>query len=297
MKPVKHVKLSSSLRNELKNKIILITGGAGSIGSALTKKILEYPVRAVRVLDIDEHALFKLKRETNDNSKLRLLLGSILDKERLSLAGNNVDIVLHVAAIKNIEISEYNPIETVEVNTIGTINMIKMALNCKPKKFLNISTDKAVEASTLYGSTKQLGERLVTWAGNLGMTTKFGTIRFGNVIESRGNVFEVWKYESGKKLPLSITDPHMTRYFFHAENAVKSILESLLIINKGEILVPKMKKYKILDLAKKYSKKYKITGIRRGEKLHEILMTDKEKKVAREKKGMWVIKPLERSFS
>ncbi len=292
LKISKNVKLSSSLISELKNKIILITGGAGSIGSSLTKKLLEYPIRAVRVLDIDEHALFRLKRETDDNSKLRLLLGSILDKERLNLAGNNVDIVLHVAAIKNIEISEYNPIETVEINTIGTINMIKMALNCKPKKFLNISTDKAAEPSTLYGTTKQLGERLVTWAGNLGVPIKFGTIRFGNVIESRGNVFEVWNDESEKKLPLSITDPRMTRYFFHKEDAVKSILESLLLINKGEIIVPKMKKYKIQDLAKKYSKKYKITGIRQGEKLHEILMTDKERKIALEKKGMWVIKPI-----
>jgi len=290
MKRKKKLAKSTFLTKKLKNKIILISGGAGSVGTALTKKLVEFPVKAVRVLDINEHALFRLKRDVN-NKKLRLLLGNILDRERLEIAGNKADIILHVAAIKNIEISEYNPIETVNVNTIGTINMIKMALNCKAEKFLNISTDKAVDASTLYGTTKQLAERLVTWAGRLDSPTKFGSVRFGNVIESRGNVFEIWNSEKKKNLPLSITDPAMKRYFFHIDEAIDFILNCLFLINKGEVCVPKMKQYSIKKLAMSISKKYKVTGIRQGEKLKEVLLTESEKKYAEERKNMWIIKP------
>ena len=131
------------ITKELKNKTILITGGAGSIGSLLTKKILQYPVHSVRILDINEHALFLLKREISDK-RLRLLLGDIQDSERVEIAGNGTDIIFHVAAIKNIEISEFNPIETINTNVNGTANLIKMAIKNQLSKFVNISTDKAV---------------------------------------------------------------------------------------------------------------------------------------------------------
>lgn len=279
----------SIIQKELRGKIILITGGAGSIGSHLTKEILKYPVKAVRVLDVNEHALFKLGRSIKDN-RLRLLLGSILDKERLELAGSNVDIVIHMAAIKNIEISEFNPIETIDTNINGTVNIIKMAMRNKPKKILNVSTDKAAEPSTLYGTTKQLSERLTSWAGAHITTTKFASTRFGNVFESRGNVFEIWDNEVKNNLPLSITDPTMKRYFFHIDEAVDFILECLPVVNRGEIFVPKMKSYNIKELASKISKKYKVTGRRHGEKLEEILISKEEKKNAEEKKDMWIIK-------
>jgi len=281
----------SKLITELKNKTVLITGGAGSIGSELTKKVLEYPVRTVRVLDIDEHALFRLKRQIND-PRLRLLLGSILDKDRIDMAGNEVDIIFHVAAIKNIEISEFNPIETVDVNINGTINLIKMSLRDKPKKFVNISTDKAVQPSTLYGTTKQLGELLVSWAGeHIHDITKFASIRLGNVIETRGNVFEIWEEEQKTDKPLSITHPSMKRYFFHVEEAMNFILDCLPEVDRGEIFVPKMNLHSIKELAKKISKNHKITGLRQGEKLEEILISDKEKEIADERKNMWIIRP------
>ena len=146
---------SKQISKDLKNKTILVTGGAGSIGSHLVKKLLDYPVKSVRVLDIDEHALFRLNRDVN-NSRFRPLLGNILDKDRVEMAGNDVDIIFHLAAIKNIEISEFNPIETIDANVIGTVNMIKMTMKNKPKKFLNISTEKYVASSTLYGATKLL---------------------------------------------------------------------------------------------------------------------------------------------
>jgi len=287
---VKGKNLDKKLEKELKNRTILVTGGAGSVGAVLVKKILQYPVTQVRIIDIDEHALFQLKRSISDN-RIRLLLGNITDKERIEMAGLDVDIVIHAAAIKNIEISEYNPIETIDVNINGTINMIKMTMKNNPKKFLNVSTDKAVNSSTIYGATKLITERITSWAGiHLNPPTKFASVRFGNVIESRGNVFEVWNNELEAKRPLSVTDPEMKRYFFHVEEAADFILNCLPLIDGGEVFVPKMKNYKIKDLAKKISKNYKIIGIRRGEKMNEVLMTDEEMKEAVEKDNMWIIK-------
>ena len=278
------------LKKELKNKTILITGGSGSVGSNLVKKLLKYPIKSIRVLDTDENSMFKLKHSLN-NKKIRFLLGSILDKERLELAGDGVDFIIHTAALKNIEITEYNPIETIDVNTNGLVNLIKMSMKNKPKRFLNISTDKSVKPTTVYGTTKLLSEKLISWAGTNLQPTKFGTVRLGNIIESRGNVFEIWEEEKKENKPLSITDPLMKRYFMHIDDASNFILESLFMINTGEIIIPKMKKFKIKELALKISSKHKIVGMRGKEKLEEILLTDDEKSKAYETKNMWVIKP------
>ena len=279
-----------AISKELKNKVILITGGAGSVGFALTKEILSFPVKAVRVLDMDEHALFMMKRRISDK-RLRLLLGNILDKERVEMAMKKADIVLHTAAIKNIEISEFNPIETIDANINGTVNLIKMVIRSQPKKFINISTDKAANASTLYGATKQLCEKVTSWAGNHIEETKFANVRFGNVIETRGNVFEVWNEEAKNNKPLSITDPKMRRYFFHVDEAVNFVLRCIPLANKGETFVPEMKSYKITELASKISKKHKIIGLRPGEKFDEILMSDEEKKNAKKIGDIWMIYP------
>jgi len=282
--------LKSKIVKELKGKTILITGGAGSVGSILIKKILEYPVKQLRVIDIDEHGLFLLNRTIKD-SRIRLLLGNINDKDRIEMAGKDVDVIIHIAAIKNIEISEYNPIETIETNVNGTVNLIKMAMKNKPKKFLNISSDKAVDSSTMYGATKLLSERITSWAGlHLNPPTKFATARFGNVIETRGNVFEVWNDELKNNKPLSLTHPEMERFFFHVEEAAGFILDCLPFVDKGEIIIPKMKSHKIKKLAKKFSKKQKIIGLRKGEKLKEVLVSEAEKKMMVEKENLWIIK-------
>ena len=280
----------SALIKELKNKAILVTGGAGSIGSALVENLLKYPVQSVRVLDIDEYALAKLDKKLKE-PRLRVLLGSILNQDRLDMAGDGIDIVFHLAAIKNIEISEFNPIETIDTNVNGTANVIKMLIKKRPLKFINISTDKAADASTLYGNTKQLAERLTSWAGFHIKGTKSATVRFGNVMESRGNVFEIWNEERKNNKPLSITEPSMQRYFIHVNDVVDFILNSLLLVKTGEIFIPKMKKYSIKKLADEISKSQRIIGLRRGEKLEEVLLNSEEKANAIEKSDMWIIKP------
>jgi len=284
------IKLEAKLKIELKNKTVLITGGAGSIGLHLTRRLLDYPIKSIRILDIDENALFQLGRKLN-NPKIRLLLGNILDKERVDLAINDVDFIFHLAAIKNIEISEFNPIETIDSNINGTVNLIKSAMKNQPKKFLNISTDKAVEPTTLYGTTKLLNEKLVTWAGQHNEKIKFATVRLGNVFESRGNVFDVWNEEVKEDNSISVTDPNMERYYFHVDDAVEFILNSIPLINHGEIIVPKMKLYKIKDLASKVSNKQKTIGVRRGEKMKEKLISEVELKFAKNMKDMWIIIP------
>jgi len=283
-------KLNKKFVGELRNKTVLITGGAGSLGYELTREILRYPVNSVRVLDINEHALFQMNRHIK-NSKLRLLLGSILDKERVEMAGSKADIIIHAAAVKNIEITEFNPIESVDVNVNGTINLIKMAIRNKPKKFLNISTDKAAEPSTLYGTTKQLSEKITSWAGHHIKETKFASARFGNIIETKGNVFEIWNEEQDKGESLSLTNPAMQRYFFHVNEAVNFVLKSLTMANKGEIFVPKMKSYSIKQMANKISQKHKVIGLRQGEKINEVLITNNEKKNAKELNDAWIITP------
>jgi UDP-N-acetylglucosamine 4,6-dehydratase/5-epimerase len=170
------------------------------------------------------------------------------------------------------------------------INLLKMSMRNKPKKFLNISTDKAADASTLYGTTKQICERLVSWAGIHIEKTKFASIRLGNIIETRGNVFEIWDKERENKKPLSITDPKMERYFFHVNEAVDFIIGCIPRVNAGEIFIPKMKSYNIKDLALEISKKHKIIGLRQGEKLEEILITQEEEKNAEEEENMWIVR-------
>jgi UDP-N-acetylglucosamine 4,6-dehydratase len=279
--------LEKKLKTELKNKVILVTGGSGSIGSALVTRLLKYPVKSVRVLDINEYELFNLKRLIN-NPKLRLFLGSVNDKDRVEIACNGVDIIFHLAAAKNIEITEYNPIETINTNINGIINLIQMTIKNKPKKFINVSTDKAANPTTLYGSTKQISEQLTSWATT--KDTKFASVRFGNVLDTRGGVFELWQNQVKENKPLSITDVAMERFFIEKEKAITYILKCMMLANDGEIFVPKLKLFKMIDLANVISKKHKIIGMRYGEKINEELLTEQEKTNAEETKEMWIIK-------
>ena len=261
---------------------ILITGSSGMLAKDIINELANDKGMIIHGADLIENP------NPNIHKQHTIDLTSIKKVEEL-LNYIDPDIIIHTAALKNIEITEYNPIETINVNVNGTINLIKSIIKNKPKIFINISTDKVAESSTLYGATKQLGERLTNWAGPHILTTKFATVRLGNIIETRGNVFEVWNEQLEKKQPLTITDTKMKRYFFHMDEAVDFIFQCMLQVNRGEIFVPKMKLHTITDLASKISKNHKIIGPRQGEKLQEILITEEEKKVSKEKENMWVI--------
>jgi len=272
------------------DETILVTGGAGSIGSQLVKKLLDYPVRSVRVFDNDEYGLFRLNRQLKDE-RLRLLLGNIIDRERVKLALRGVDNVYHLAAVKNIEISEFNCPQCVRTNVDGTINLIECALESKPKRFLFCSSDKSVDYALLYGATKFLGERIALWAHRVQDDTMFSVARFPNVRETRGNVFEVFEGQRKRGEPLSLTHPEMRRYVMGVDEAVDFILTATEAMKGGEIFVPAdVREYKISDIAKGFSGQVKIIGTRAYEKMAERLMTPEEEKRAVRKGSMWVIR-------
>ncbi len=200
------------------------------------------------------------------------------------------DLVYHCAAIKNLEVSEYNPIEACKTNITGTSNVVEAAFEAQPSKFIYVSSDKAVHFSTLYGATKFAGEKIVLWADKIQETTRFAVARPGNFLQSRGNVFEIWEEELTQGRPLSITHPEMHRYFMSTEEAAEFMLKVADRMKGGEIFIPKMIEKKILDLALAKSLKTLQVGVRPGEKLREKLFTDEERHLLEEEDGLLVIR-------
>lgn len=261
----------------LKNKVILVTGGSGSVGSALVEKLLAEEPHAIRIFDNNEDSLFKLKRKLGGNKHLRFLLGDLRDRERVNMAVSGCDIIYHVAAIKNIEISEYNPVEAIRTNVEGTINTLLSTLQFPPEKYIFISSDKSVDFTSLYGATKFIGEKLTLWGQQISDYTKYSVIRFGNIMETRGNIFDIWDIEKEAGRPLPITHPDMKRFFIPLAKVVNITVELTKIMTGGEIFVPISNEYCILDLAKKISADYVVIGMRDGEKLRESLISESEK--------------------
>jgi len=269
---------------------VLVTGGAGSIGSRLVERLLDHPVRSVRVFDNNEYGLFLLRRRLGDE-RLRLLLGDVVDRERVKLALRGVDLVYHLAAVKNIEVSEFNCPQCVRTNVDGTVNLVECALESKPKKFLFISSDKAVDYTLLYGATKFIGERVTLWAHRIQDDTKFSVVRLPNVRETRGNVFEIFRHQRERGEPLTLTHPEMRRYVMGVDEAVDFVIRASGLMEGGEIFVPaSVREYRISDLARELSAEVRIVGARAGEKLSERLMTPEEEKMAERVGDAWVIK-------
>jgi len=260
----------------MEKKTVLITGGAGSLGRTLA---LYYAGtgHTVRVLDINEGELAAL-----DHPGVRKLYGSICSPERLALAMKGVDICIHAAAMKNLDISEYNLEDLVATNVQGTLNVARAAMDAKVPVSIFISTDKAVEPTTAYGASKQMGERIWLWANRVSKTAKFAIFRSGNFWQSKGNVFEVWKRQAAVGGPLMVTDPEMKRYFIRIDRAAEMIGRLAEQARGGEIVIPGMREYKIGDLAREMfpGVGIKVTGVRPGEKMAERLMTDDERRVA-----------------
>ena len=288
--------------NSFANKNIAITGGTGSIGSVLVKRLISEKPRSIRVLSNDENGLFELSQELQDHDSLRFLYADVRDSDRLNLAFKEVDYIFHAAAMKHVPICEYNPFEAHQTNVLGTENVIQAALRNGVRKVITISTDKAVNPSTTMGATKLLAERLTIDGNNYKGKSKsmFSCVRFGNVLASRGSVFPIFKKQINLGQELSITDKGMTRFFMSIEQAVDLVIEASQIMRGREIFILKSQSsVKIIDLAKAlanyYSsdKKIKIIeiGKRPNEKLYEELLDSEEKQRALETNDMFIILP------
>ena len=267
--------------NFLKNKSILITGGTGSFGSTFINYLLDNcpNLKKIIIFSRDELKQYNFSQENLDHknySKLRFFLGDIRDKTRLVSALNDVDIVVHAAALKQVEASEYNPIEFIKTNIIGSQNVVEACLETNVTKVIALSTDKAAAAINLYGATKLCSDKLFLASNNITgkKNIRFSVVRYGNVINSRGSVVPNFIKQKLDGV-LKVTNPEMTRFSLTLREGIENVMWALKNGIGGEIIVPKIPSYKILDLVKAIDDKIKIKiiGTRQGEKIHEEMIT------------------------
>lgn len=283
---------------ELKNKSILITGGTGSFGKAFVKSLLSssVQVKKVCIFSRDELKQFEMQQEFPQEQypQLRFFLGDVRDKERLKFAFKDIDIVIHAAALKQVPAAEYNPFEFIKTNTLGAQNIVDAALETNVQKVVALSTDKAAAPINLYGASKLCSDKIFI-AANLIKGIKnisFSVVRYGNVMGSRGSVipfFQSLDRQSADFFP--ITDPNMTRFNITLSQGVDLVMWALENCIGGEIVVPKIPSYKILDVANAInpSIEKRIIGIRPGEKLHEEMITISDGPLTIENKDLYMI--------
>jgi UDP-N-acetylglucosamine 4,6-dehydratase len=260
------------------SKSVLITGGSGSLGKAMVRYLLEEThVRRIAIYSRDELKQFHMKSEFQDDSRLRWFIGDIRDKDRLVRAMHGVDFVVHAAALKQVDTGEYNPMEFIKTNVLGSQNVIEASIDAGVSKVVALSTDKASSPINLYGATKLTADKLFVAANNYSQSygTKFAVVRYGNVMGSRGSVIPFFQNLASEGKPLPITDKRMTRFWISLEDAVKFVLDSFEIMQGGELYVPRIPSMKILDLANAISPNSELVeiGIRPGEKLHEEMIS------------------------
>ncbi|MFC1920734.1 UDP-N-acetylglucosamine 4,6-dehydratase (inverting) [Chloroflexota bacterium] len=264
----------------LKDKTILLTGGTGSFGTRFTEIVLlEHNPNVIRIFSRGELLQYEMQRKFNDDERLRFFIGDVRDKDRLSRAMNEVDIVVHAAALKQVPACEYNPAEAVKTNIDGAVNVVDAAIENGVEKVIAISTDKAVHPVNLYGATKQVAEKLFVQGNSyVGKgKTRFSCTRYGNVIASRGSVVPLF-VEQRKRGLVTITDEQMTRFWITLDQGVRFVINSIERMKGGEIFVPKLPSMKITDLADAIAPgvKREIIGMRTGERIHEIILTREE---------------------
>jgi len=277
-----------------KNQSILLTGGTGSFGKHFCSIMIEkYRPRVIRIYSRDELKQHEMRQKFGEED-LRYFIGDVRDSDRLRRAMEGVDIVVHAAALKQVPACEYNPLEAIKTNIHGAQNVIDAAIDTGVKKVIALSTDKAVNPVNLYGATKLCAEKIIVqgnaYSGPRG--TIFSCVRYGNVIGSRGSVIPVFK-EQKKTGKITITDKRMTRFWLTLDQAVELVIDGFNHMQGGEIFVPKIPSMKIVDLAKAVAPEceIKIIGIRPGEKLHEVLITEEEGRNSVMYNGMYVIMP------
>ncbi|MFA6519677.1 MAG: polysaccharide biosynthesis protein [Candidatus Paceibacterota bacterium] len=284
-------------------KIILVTGGTGSIGSEIVRQLRMTNVAQIRIYSRDEHKQYELRQELGEDMRLRYLIGDVRDKDRLDFAFKDVDICFHAAALKHVPVCEYNPFEAVKTNVVGTQNVIDVSLRHNLEKVIAISTDKAVSPESVLGASKLMMERLIIAAnGTIGMgRTRFSCVRFGNVLHSRGSVVHLWRKQIEVGDPVTITDRRAFRFFMEIPEAVRLTFDAARLMKGGEIFVLKMKEHSIVAFAEETVKKYangkkvklSFIGLRPGEKLHEGLLTAGEMDHTLETKQMFIILSLD----
>ncbi|WP_322807812.1 UDP-N-acetylglucosamine 4,6-dehydratase (inverting) [Thermanaerothrix sp.] len=278
-------------------KVVLVTGGTGSFGRKFVQVMLEeYHPAKIIVFSRDELKQHEMRVSGFDHPSLRYFIGDVRDLQRLRRAFDGVDIVVHAAALKQVPACEYNPMEAIKTNILGSSNVIEAALDAGVERVIALSTDKAVNPVNLYGATKLAAEKLFVqsnaYAG--GKATRFSCVRYGNVVGSRGSVVPVFlrQRESGV---LTITDERMTRFWISLDQGVRFVIHCLEQMMGGEVFVPKIPSMRVLDLARAIAPeaRLEIIGIRPGEKLHEVLISEDEARSTVELENMYVVQPVE----
>ncbi|MDH3942486.1 MAG: UDP-N-acetylglucosamine 4,6-dehydratase (inverting) [Anaerolineae bacterium] len=274
---------------------VLITGGTGSFGKKFVEILLsEYDPAKVIVFSRDELKQHEMRVSGFDQPNLRYFIGDVRDIDRMRRALHGVDIIVHAAALKQVPVCEYNPLEAIKTNILGTSNVVEAALDAGVKKVMALSTDKAVNPVNLYGATKLAAEKLTiqsnAYAG--GRATRYSCVRYGNVVGSRGSVVPVFlkQREKGK---LTITDERMTRFWLSLEQGVRFVIRCIEQMHGGEVFVPKLPSTSIVDLAQAIApdSDLNVVGIRPGEKLHEVLISQDEARSTVEMEDMYVVQP------
>ncbi len=261
----------------LKDKVVLVTGGTGSFGKAFVTKVLQDDeVSKIIVFSRDELKQFEMAEKIN-SPKLRYFLGDVRDYQRLLRATDGVDLIVHAAAMKQIPASEYNPMEAIKTNVLGAENIVNAAIENGIQRVVALSTDKAANPANLYGATKLCSDKLMV-AGNVlagSRDTRFSAVRYGNVLGSRGSVIPFF-LDRAKSGSIPITDERMTRFWLTIQEGVQFVLDSFERMHGGEIFVPKIPSFKVTDVAKVVCPEIptEIIGIRPGEKLHEVMITE-----------------------
>lgn len=281
------------------NKTILVTGGTGTFGKAFVKIILKnFKPKKIIVFSRDELKQYEMSQEFSENKypNIRYFIGDVRDVDRLNIALREVNFVIHAAAMKHVNIAEYNPTECISTNIDGARNLITSCINNNVEKLIALSTDKAVNPINLYGATKLASDKLFIAANNLTgkLKTKFSIVRYGNVLNSRGSVVPLFhKFINENKDFLPITDMEMTRFLIKIEDGVNFVFHSLKYMKGGEIFIPKLPSVNIVDLANAIAPNLqkKIIGIRPGEKIHEYLCTNDDSKYTYDFRDFYLISP------
>ncbi len=282
-------------KSPLTGKTILITGGTGSFGKKFAKIALdEFHPKKLIIYSRDEAKQFDMQQQFANYKNIRFFIGDVRDKERLRLALYDVDYIVHAAALKQVPAMEYNPTEAIKTNIMGAMNIIEAALEMKVKKVIALSTDKACNPINLYGATKLCSDKLFVAANSYsGISgTRFAVVRYGNVVGSRGSVIPFF-LEKKKEGVLPITHPQMTRFWITLQHGVHFVISRFAQMHGGEIFIPKIPSMNIMDLARAIAPecKTKITGIRPGEKLHEVMVSIDDARNTKELADCYVIQP------